>query len=359
MSIKVKQPVCLRPGEPILVLALQGIGNTLFLLPLIEELHRRFPGHPVDAVVRSEACRLILSDASIIRRHFVLPGLTAAGIPRIAALFSQVRKNRYGVSMLTFPANHPVFNLMSWLTGARIRISFRYRKGHHRRLGWLNNRLVPVLDAHDYAQNLGMLAGLGEVAPTDFRPVLWSGMRSGNPPSSLKVIGIHPGSSRDRAMIEKRWPAERFLELIGRLSDRLPRTEFRVFFGPDEADLKERFHQAESDRVRLVFGLGLKQTVAEMSACGVFIANDSGLMNLATALGARVLNIAGGPTDPVRTWPAGEGNAILFSTIHCYPCRGLRNIGDRFSCIYPTRKCLEEIPVDRVEMAVYTLLGLS
>jgi ADP-heptose:LPS heptosyltransferase len=89
----------------------------------------------------------------------------------------------------------------------------------------------------------------------------------------------------------------------------------------------------------------------------LFISNDSGLMNIAAALGRRVLNIAGGPTDPVRTRPSGDGNAIVFSDIACYPCRGLGTLGQRFRCVYETRRCLEGISVDRVYALACALMS--
>lgn len=360
MEFSDKDPVGLRPGERILVIALQGLGNTLFLVPLLERLAECFPGHPVDVLVRSAAAAELLDDRRFVTDLLVMPPLRLRSLPGIVGLLLALRRRRYGVSLLAFPANHPFFNLVSFLCGARVRVSYRYPK-NRRRLGFLNNRLVDLRPVHDYVQNLRLVEALGCKAGEPGPPRLWPSVTAG---LALRrrsrrgwVVGIHPGSSKERAMVEKRWPAGRFRDLVGRLRGTLPDLRILLFFGPDEEDLRREFTDLVGPKVEAVFGLPLRRTLARMAEADLFVANDSGLMNLAAALGRPVLDIAGGPTDPVRTWPMSEGSGIIFSTIPCYPCRGLRNIGDPFACLFPTRRCLEDIPVDRVEALVLAMLG--
>lgn len=360
MTQQVKGTVRLRPGERILVIALQGIGNTIFLVPLLERIAERFPGHPVDLLVRSAAAGDLLDDRRFVSDIHVLPSLRAQNLLRIGAMLSGLRRRRYGASLLAFPANHPFFNLVSFWCGARIRVSYNYPK-NLRRLGFLNNRQVELRPVHDYQQNLNLAEGLGVEAGEAGEPRLWSSVirrlpRRQRPVKEGVLIGVHPGSSRERAMVEKRWPAERFRALVETLAASVPRSRFLLFFGPDEEDLRRRFEDMEGPRIGLVFGRPLRETLGLMADTDLFVANDSGLMNLAAALGRPVLDIAGGPTDPVRTRPLSRGSVVVFSAIPCYPCRSLGNIGDRFRCLFPTRRCLEDIPVERVAALALLML---
>jgi len=351
MKINVKPFISLKPKEKILIIALQGIGNALFLFPLIKELVKNFPQNPVDVVVRNESCRMVLDDGKSVRNFFILP-LRFFSLLYLLKILLNIRSNRYAVSFLAFPANHPFFNIISFLCNAKYRVSFDYTWHGKRNLNFLNNLFISLDKTHDYYQNLSFLKILGYSETIKLNKYLLP--FTVKPCLKTNCIGIHPGSSKDRAMKEKRWSVKCFRELIMRLSKK--NFKILLFFGPDEDELKKEFTDLVSAKVLILSGLKLNETLSYMAGLKLFIANDSGLMNLASAMGKRVLNIAGGPTDPVRTYPVSKGSFVIFSTIHCYPCRGLKNTGKPFSCIYSKRLCLEEITVDRVETLVNLML---
>jgi heptosyltransferase-2 len=337
----------------ILIIALQGLGNNLFLVPLVDSLRKRFPAARIDMLVFHEATEAFFQKPGLVNHWYFLGKPKIRFIPRILRTIGALRKEKYLVSLLAFPSNHLFFNLVSFLIGARMRISHKY-PGTFWKGGCLNTHAIPLERTHDVFQNLHLAnftdwnpdksARIHCQIPTGARKILdrrYSLLQPG-----IMKVGIHPGSSSERAMKEKRWPMDRFVQVIDWLLRR-KNIHVYVFLGPDEKGLASSIRREDS-RFRLVEEKELSSVIYLISKMDRFIANDSGLMNISAALGVPTLDIAGGPTDPVRTYPLGKRSHILFSTIPCYPCRGLENLGSRFKCIYATRRCLEEISVEQV-----------
>jgi ADP-heptose:LPS heptosyltransferase len=91
----------------------------------------------------------------------------------------------------------------------------------------------------------------------------------------------------------------------------------------------------------------LERLAALLTLCDVVIANDSGPMHLAAALGTPVVAIFGS-TDSVATAPLGP-HRILRATVSCAPCL-------RRECSEGTYRCMAEILPDQVRLAVEAFL---
>ncbi len=115
------------------------------------------------------------------------------------------------------------------------------------------------------------------------------------------VIGIAPGAASGEA---KRWPPERYGELVRRL-DALGRHSVLVL-GPGEDALAEAVRSAAGRPVPVV---GLEADVAGLagvlSRLGLLVGNDSGPVHLAAWTRTPVTALFG-PTDPARTSPLAE-----------------------------------------------------
>ena len=71
--------------------------------------------------------------------------------------------------------------------------------------------------------------------------------------------------------------------------------------------------------INLAGKTGLPQLGGILQAMDLVIANDSGPMHMAAALGAPVLAVFG-PTDSIRTGPYGPGHRVMTSELKCQPC---------------------------------------
>jgi heptosyltransferase-2 len=128
-------------------------------------------------------------------------------------------------------------------------------------------------------------------------------------------VGIPLGSRYGPA---KRWPDESVKEFVRMVTEKTERT--MVLFGTSE----ESGQAAElaSDNTRVI-NLAGKTSVGEMAAvmdrCDWIVANDSGPLHVAAALGKKTIAIFG-PTDPNRTAPLSERVTIVRQKPDCAPC---------------------------------------
>ena len=145
----------------------------------------------------------------------------------------------------------------------------------------------------------------------------------------------------------KRWPPDRY----GALGDLLHARGLAcaVVIGPGEEALGAAV--AAAARARLpVLGADLDplELAALFSCARVVVANDSGPMHLAAAVGVPVVAFFG-PTDPGRTAPTGSPSRVLDRYVFCSPCY-LKE------CPYG-HECMKEISPEMAFEAVEEVLG--
>ncbi|MSO76504.1 MAG: lipopolysaccharide heptosyltransferase family protein [Alphaproteobacteria bacterium] len=100
-------------------------------------------------------------------------------------------------------------------------------------------------------------------------------------------VGLGVGASETW----KRWPAPSFARLLADLDERLGGTRF-VLGASDEADLVATIAEGRPNTVP-VSDLPLDAVMALMAECAFFVGNDSGLLNLAAALGITAFGLFG------------------------------------------------------------------
>ncbi|MBN1614345.1 MAG: lipopolysaccharide heptosyltransferase II, partial [Deltaproteobacteria bacterium] len=131
-----------------------------------------------------------------------------------------------------------------------------------------------------------------------------------------RLLGIAPGATYGPA---KKWFPERFAAVADRLED-----EFDVktlLFG-SAGDRDSTAAVARAGRHAFIDLCGyttLKEAVALMARCSLFISNDSGLMHVAGALGIPTIAIFGS-TNPVTTSPVGANSVVIRKDVDCSPC---------------------------------------
>ncbi|HYV86639.1 MAG TPA: glycosyltransferase family 9 protein [Patescibacteria group bacterium] len=151
---------------------------------------------------------------------------------------------------------------------------------------------------------------------------------------------IHPGGHYE----SQRWQAERFAEVIARLTESLG-AACLVACGPDEEELSRRIVEATPDALPLG-PLGVRELVALTSVVDLFLGNNSGPLHIATALGVPSLSLAG-PTDLRRFAPRGPAARVMTRAVSCSPC-------GRGRCWHHT--CLASIEAREVAEAARLLL---
>ena len=169
--------------------------------------------------------------------------------------------------------------------------------------------------------------------------------RAGLPPDGRLVL-LAPGAAFSGT---KRWPPERFGGLARVLSERgLP---CAIVIGPGEETIAQEIRRASGGDLP-VLGLDLDPVgVAALAhRARVVVANDSGPMHLAAAVGTPVVAFFG-PTDPGRTGPTGAPSEVLDRYVFCSPC---------YLKVCPYRhECMTGISVETALDAVERLIGIG
>lgn len=118
-----------------------------------------------------------------------------------------------------------------------------------------------------------------------------------NTRADKKTIVVHPGAGK----AENIWPPENFAEVVNRL-----RAEHDlnvcVIEGPRDAGSVGSFSGALRGGCVRISGRGIGEVAAVLPLVNLVLCNDTGVMHVACAVGARTLAVFG-PTDPVRWAP--------------------------------------------------------
>lgn len=161
------------------------------------------------------------------------------------------------------------------------------------------------------------------------------------------IFGLNPGAEYGPA---KRWPVERFITAAKEIQ-RKTNCMWLLFGGKSDAGFTKQIEAAlgGSDVFNLAGKTSLRELMALMKSCRVFLTNDTGPMHVAAALDVPLVAIFGS-TSPELTGPlADEAKLqIVRSNAPCSPCF-LRECPIDF-------RCMNGIGVERVVEAVLKLL---
>lgn len=359
--------------DKIAILSINGIGDTIMLTPMIRLLRCRCPRANIIVVVSTVGARQVLGASPYIDELISL-GRTFSKYARNAKHLWSLRRRKLDVSITGFSSTS-IENVFAGVICAKRRIvhvdpcrakpppSYRLQNVH-----------VPMnLQQHTVLQNINLLAPLGifpdkgesldvEVRLTE-RDIA-AGQRILEKHRICDedlLIGMHPGSSQEKGMLHKRWPATSFAALGNRVLREYPFAKILLFGGPDEQTLRVGIADAMCHAPIIVSDRSLRTTAALIERCNVFVSNDSGLMHLATAMKTPTVGIFG-PTDSTITAPRGSEDATIVQDLECRPChpvlklRTMKNFKLR-CCYHEPFACLTQLDVSKVFERIKAILA--
>jgi heptosyltransferase-2 len=330
--------------------------------PALELLKKRLPDSYVTYCAMNRGTYEVLKGNPHIDKCAYYPML---GPNKAAALFQLLREctGRYSVAINFYPSNRLHYNLFSLATLAPVRIGHTYLRMNFSQANWLKTHRVRENDSlHCVEENAALLPLLGISTAGEPVPPMRlyldkaeceEGMRARRNMTDLPLIGVHAGTSVFKGHAARRWPKERFAELINAVPD----AHF-VLFGTAEEEEANRYilNAAKSTgRVTLMSDKTVRQVSAIIRACDFFISNDSGLMHVASAVGTPVVAIVG-PTNPAYIHPWGVAHRVITASTPCLHC--FRYSPVPLHCTNePPFECLTGITVDKVAEAAKEFLG--
>jgi heptosyltransferase-2 len=142
--------------------------------------------------------------------------------------------------------------------------------------------------------------------------------RAGLAPGQALVV-FAPGAEFGAA---KRWPAAHFAALAHAILDAHPGVKIVMLGSPKDQAAGEEVRQLADSAsvVNLAGATRLEVAIALIARADAVIANDSGLLHIASALNRPVVALYG-PTDPDHAPPFSDLAASISLRLACAPCK--------------------------------------
>jgi heptosyltransferase-2 len=159
------------------------------------------------------------------------------------------------------------------------------------------------------------------------------------------IIGVNPGAAYGTA---KCWIPERFTEVAKNIIESDPKNVVLFFGDRSHKELIGKICSELSNRAINMSGqTSLRELLALIKICSVFLTNDSGPMHIADSLGIPLVALFGS-TSPVATGPYRQSQNIIQKKVPCSPC---------FKRVCPIDfPCMKNIGVGEVTAAVLSKL---
>lgn len=285
-------------SKRILLMTTTAIGDTMFSTPAIRAVKETYPEKEVHVLchIRNSA---LLRENPYIDRLFFFRGKRKG----IFSLCKSLKKQHYDM-VIILHGNDPECIPLAWSTNAPCLIGSGTSP-----FAFLLSRAVTFEDEtrHAIEKRLDMVRVIGANTRNKkmdlFLSPKWEekaeGILQSRFPDSLgPLIGMHPtGTGR-----YKWWPSEYFCVLADKLLSRY-NARFIIFSSCQEATVVRSIGSQLGNRVLLADGrFDLAETASLIRRCNLFIANDSGPMHMALALGVPTLALIGADS-PKRIGP--------------------------------------------------------
>lgn len=338
------------PLRKVLAIRLSSIGDILLTSPMLRVLKATHPDCELHFVTRKEYGELLQHNPHVNRLMFID---TAEGPAGLEALNLQLMREHYDA---VFDL-HNNFRSRALRNGLSRHVHCINKRGLRRLLliaGHINTYGEPVAVPDRYIETAARYG----VQPDEEGPRLFLSdeirmsarmkLRAAGIDPGVPSFGVCPGAKH----FTKRWPVEHYIELARVLA--VSGEHLILFGGTEDNEAALAIRHIDPDRIHDLTGrLTLLETAAAMEYCRVVIANDSGLMHLATAMQRPIVAIFGSTVREFGFFPYHSRAAIL--EIADLPCRPCTHIG-RSNCPKGHFACLRGITPEQVIDALEALL---
>jgi ADP-heptose:LPS heptosyltransferase len=321
----------------ILLVRTDRIGDVVLSLPAAALLREHFPSARITFLAREYTSPLIALSREVDEAISDQPATSAFSLAR------QLKGYGFDLAILLHPTSR-----LAWavrLAGIPERVGTAYRAysllfsrrvRQHRRFSF----------KHELEHNLDLVrSGLGLVSSPerDYRP------RIDVPSETIRqteqrlkgiidlarpFVVIHPGSGGSA----RDWPIQKFANLI----DRIQGINVAVTLGPGEVQIKAKLQAGLKTKPAWISELSLPELAALLSRARLVLANSTGPLHIATAVGTKVVGLYCPmiPCHPRRWGPYGYGHQALVPPVE--PCRRCLGVKCR------EYDCMDRITVDEV-----------
>ena len=343
----------LRPrAEPaaVLVLRFSALGDVILLTPALDALRAAWPKTRIVVAVGASAAPILAHDPNVSGIVALAPGegtfaytrrlraaLPESGPIALLDLHGKLRSLAIR-ALLPFDGPRVVWHKRDVLDTVGVKLRLRtwrsdrlHADRYHLAVEQLVGRPLPrgrlrcVVAPEEVDRAAGLLAAAGRDL-------------------AKPLVGLSPGAK----WATKRWPAERFAALARRAL--AAGCDVAVQGSPDERALCAEIVAQAPGSLDLSGNVDIPTLMGLVHECTAFIANDSGPMHLARALGVPTLAIFGSTDPGMFAW---TGHRALFAGLPCAPC----SFYGRDACPLGHLRCLLDIEVEAAWTALEALLA--
>ena len=332
-------------ARSVLIVRLGALGDLVHAMPAVAALRAAWPDAGIDWLVDGRYAAL-LELVPGVNRIVVIGGRT--GRP-VRSVIRDLRRARYDLA-IDFQGLLKSAALARF-AGARETAGFVAGQLREPLAGVFYTRRIPADDSgHVVRKNLSLVEALGvgvrEVAaplkvtasavPGQVRQLL-------RIDAGARFAVINPGAGWPN----KQWPAGRYGAIAALLRARHGMPSI-VTWGPREQALAGEVVAASDGAAKVAPSTSIADLVELARAAAVFLAGDTGPMQLAAAVGTPVVGLFG-PTNPLRNgpWDAADTWVSRFDECECHHKRRCRR----------ETPCVNTITVEQVADAVDRRLG--
>jgi heptosyltransferase-1 len=292
----------------ILITRLSAIGDCILTMPMVNALRRAMPKAFIAWAVERAAAPLVEHHAAV-DQVIRVPKRVLRKPVELWQLRQELRAWKFDIAL--DPQALSKSSIISWLSGARRRISFRAPVG--RELApWLATELVTSKQPHVVDRYLELLQPLGVQAAEVRFDVPHSASAEqamapllNQPRLSAGYVVINPGAGWPT----KLWPADRLGEIARRLGAEAGVPSVVVWAGEQEKKLAEQIVAAAPGSAILAPPTSLLELAVVMRRARLFVGSDTGPLHMAAAVGTPCVGIYG-PTRPEECGPYGADHVI-------------------------------------------------
>ena len=326
-SVSQEQNVSAATAPRTLIISPNWIGDAVMAQPLLQLLRAAHPGRPID-VLAPPAVSPVWRQMAEVDEVLETPFRHGALQLKERWKYARLLRQRGYADAYVLP-NTIKYALIPWLAGIRRRVGYKGESRHG---------LINVMH-HDETPPRPMVAFYAALATPPVgaqRAALRAALprpRMVASPEQIAAVCQRTGIAAERPLVAfapgaefggaKRWPARHFAGLAQAILARDPSTQIALLGSPKDKEACAEVAAglpADAAVFNLAGVTSLQEAIALIARAAAVVANDSGLLHIASALNRPVVALYG-PTDPDHAPPFSDLAASISLRLDCAPCK--------------------------------------